>query len=290
MDWRHPFLIIDQNQIRDTNALAQAAAECRRNGSGLLIPDGAFLEFAKGGQFFQTTKQSLTPLAPYRELLVMARPISTLIREELAGGRPSESLIHNGTTGYLRSLLRDLEDADERELRTLADGPAARLMPGALAAWNNHGESKHLVQSLHDAFKRDMRADRLKSLRQLNELAASTWLSSLDGSRFVFQWFTQQGVSNLTAVIMARTPNVAAGFASAVAALAIDWLAMGGIDAAQPPNLSSDLHDIEYIVLGAVSRSLMTTDRRAARICRAVAAAFEVRSSSSWLKSDLNSK
>jgi hypothetical protein len=112
-------------------------------------------------------------------------------------------------------------------------------------------------------------------------------VSSIDGSRFVYQWFTQRGVNRSTALYLTREPNAGASFASALAGLAIDWLAMGGIDSAGPSELSSDLYDVEYIVLGSLSRSLATADRRAARICRAVVAGFETRRSSSWLKAEL---
>ncbi len=286
MTWRHPFITIDQNQIRQVDVLTQLADECRREHWHILIPDGSFQEFAKGGLFYETSKRSLESLTPYRDLIFMARPMKALIREVLASREPSSTLIHQGTTNYLRSLLGN-EHTIDRELRALADGPVRKLMPEALAAWNDHDESKYLLQGLHDAFKRDMPAPRLKSLRQQNESATSEWVSSIDGSRFVYKWLSEQNIDPVTALYLTREPNAAAGFASALAALAIDWIAMGGIESTESANLSSDFYDTEYVVLGALSRSLATNDRRAARICRAVVAGFETRRSASWLKAEL---
>jgi hypothetical protein len=287
MVWPHPFVTVDQNRLRQADVLAEIAEECRRNRWHILIPDGAFQEFAKGDQFFETATRSLDSIAPYRQLIVMARPIKDLIREVVTSREPSATLVNPATTDYLRSILA-APDTFEAELRVLADDPVARLMPQALSAWSDHSESKILVLELHDAVKRDMPVPRLKSLRQLGEAATSEYLTSFDGSRFVYQWFIRQGIDSLHALYLAREPNAAAGFASALLGLAIDWLAMGGLASAEPAILSSDFYDIEYIVLGSLSRSLASADRRAMRIRAAIAAAFETRRSQSWLTDNLS--
>jgi hypothetical protein len=170
-----------------------------------------------------------------------------------------------------------LELGDETALRKLVDGPVAEMMPPALEVWNNHEENKRLVQGLHDALKAGMPPDQFKALRQSPEEGVSKWLSSADGVRFVFQGLKARGADDDTAYALTRAPSVSAGFLSAMAGLAVYWLAFGGLATAAAKESSGDLNDVEYIVLGALSRSLATSDKRASVICQAVAGAFETR-------------
>jgi hypothetical protein len=95
----------------------------------------------------------------------------------------------------------------------------------------------------------------------------------------VFQGIKARGADEQAAYELTRTPSVSAGFISAIAGLALDWLAFGGLESTRSPTLSGDLNDIEYVVLGALSHSLATADKRAMLLCEAVANAFEVRRS-----------
>lgn len=277
MTWQQPFIVIDQNQLRRRDAIERVLDDCCRKKLYLLIPDGAFFEFAKGGYLFDTARRSLQTLAPYRELVFSARKITDIMRDELSQRALPATLVQNDTTQFLRSLLEELQRGEETTLRRLADGPAANLMPPALDIWNNHDENRQMVQQLHDELKAEFSNGQLKELRRVPETGVSDWLSSQNGMRYVFQYLKARGADNATAYEMTRTPTVAAGFISATVGLALYWLAFGGLSTASPKELSADLSDIEYIVLGALSRSLATFDRRASIICQAVSKAFETR-------------
>jgi|SRR5579863_1073423 len=277
MTWRQPFIVIDQNQLRDPLAITRLLADCHNNGLKMLLPDGAFLEFSKGGLPFETARRSLQILAPHRELVCSARKLTAMVQDEFDRRSPCDTLVHERASEYLRSLLADLERGDESTLRKMIDGPIAKLMPASLEVWNNHAENKRIVTGLLDAIKSDMRADRLKALRQSPERGVSDWLSSADGMRFVFQGLKARGADDPTALELTRSPSVSAGFLSALAGVAVYWIAFGGIDAVQANKLSGDLNDVEYIVVGALAQSLATSDRRASVICRAVSDAFEAR-------------
>lgn len=275
MPWQLPFITIDQNQLRDPDAVAQVVDDCRRNGLQILLPDGAFLEFSKSGCPFDTARNSLQILAPHRELVCASRELPDMLRDELRQRDPCASLVQKDTTKFLRSILAELEHSEESALRKLVEGPVAKLMPPALAAWNNHEENKRLVQRVHDALKAGMPFDQLKSLRRSPEEGVSEWLSSAAGMRFVFDGLKARGANDDGAWKLTRTPSVNAGFLFAIAGLALYWLAIGGLAPTAATKLSGDLNDVEYVVLGALSRSLATFDRRASIICRSVVRAFE---------------
>jgi hypothetical protein len=277
MPFPHPFITVDQNQLRFPDRIAQVLDDCCRSGLHVLLPDGAFLEFAKGGCFVDTTRQSLWLLAPYRELVVAGRKIADLAADELQQRAPAAALIHEGTTAFLRSILEELDRSEETALRRLANGPLADLMPAALEVWNNHDQNKLLVRGLHDALKAGMSLDQLSALRRSPDEQVVKWMSSTEGTGFVFQGLKKRGADDATAYQLTRTPSVSAGFLSALSGLSVYWLAIGGIEAAAPEKLSGDLNDIEYVILGALSRKFATTDRRAGAICNGVAQAFKAR-------------
>jgi len=58
----------------------------------------------------------------------------------------------------------------------------------------------------------------------------------------------------------------------AFAAVALYWLAFGGLDQAVPAKATNDLHDVEYAILGSLSVGLLSNDKRLSTICRAMAA------------------
>ena len=279
MDWRHPLITIDQNQLRHPDAIARALNECCRNKLQLLLPDGAFSEFSKGGCTLETARRSLQLLAPYRELVCSSRKIAEMMRNELEGRAPCGSLVQAESTMFLRSILEELEHNDETTLRKLVDGPIAELMPQALAVWNDHDRNRQTIRELHDVLKRSFSADQLKAIHRFPECGISEWLSSSHGIRFVYQGLKARGADDATAYKLTRSPSVNAGFMSALAGIAVYWLAFGGLATAAAKESSGDLHDVEYIILGALSRSLESVDRRAIIIYRAVAGAFETRRS-----------
>ncbi len=55
-----------------------------------------------------------------------------------------------------------------------------------------------------------------------------------------------------------------------MAALGLYWLAVGGLDTAKPEAVTNDLHDLEYGIVGALSRSLLTVDKRLKVIHQAI--------------------
>jgi hypothetical protein len=76
MSWHHQVITVDQNQLRDPDAIASVLRDCSQNGLRLLLPDGAFLEFSKGSSSIDTARLSLRLLAPYREIVCSSRKIS----------------------------------------------------------------------------------------------------------------------------------------------------------------------------------------------------------------------
>jgi len=79
MPWQHQFITVDQNQLRNPDAIASALRDCSQNGLRLLLPDGAFLEFSKGWQSDRHRPTFLAPPRSYREIVCSSRKITEMM-------------------------------------------------------------------------------------------------------------------------------------------------------------------------------------------------------------------
>jgi hypothetical protein len=216
-------------------------------------------------------------LAPYREFVYSSRKLTWLMEDELRERTPAIALVQEDATQFLRTILGELDRGETTTLREVVDGPVATLMPASRRAWSEHGKHKQQVREIYNGIKAVMSADELKALRQSPKKRVSDWLSSRVAAAFVFQGLKSLGLDDATAYEFTRTPNVTTAFLTALAGLAVYWLAFGGFESASPEELSSDLIDMPYVVLGSMSHSFASADRRASLICDAVSRAIESR-------------
>lgn len=274
---KHQLIVLDQNVLRDSNALSAALDRCCRERLQLLIPDVAGFELSKGSQQLDTWRQSLGRLAGYREFVTVSRKLTGMLKEETRTGQPCESLVDSDATTAMRELLDSLDHGDTASLVQMVNGPIRSLMPASLAAWDNSEQHKQEMIRLRDKLRCMMTEKALKRLRKSPEEGIPDWLSSVDGIRFVFQGIKLRGVANEASVRLSSEPSVSAAFISAFAAVALYWLALGGLDGASPEKLTNDLLDMEYAIVGSLSVGFLSKDKRASAVCEAMSMASRER-------------
>jgi len=261
-----PFVVVDQNQMRCAEVIAAAMEQCRQEHLRFLIPDVAGFEFSKilskGGDPFLTWKHSLQSIAPFSGRVVIGRKLSDVWNEEINEGSPSVRIVDDGATERFRNLLCQINSGNESSLRELIDGSVLRLMPSYLAHWSNHEDHKVMLRTVRDSLRSQLTEATIKDLRTRTADGMVAWLSSADGVRFVFQGVQNRGASPETALRLATEPSAYGGFLSGMAAIGLYWLAFGGLEGAKPEDVTNDLHDLEYGILGALSHSLLTADKR----------------------------
>jgi hypothetical protein len=279
MAWPHPFIVIDQNKLRFPELVSQVVTECQERGCQVLLPDGAFHEFAKAGELLETAKNSLKSLAPHRELVCSAHKLARLMSDERVMGEPTANLVHDETTDWLRRALRDLDAGDDSTLMAVLEGPNAGLMTASQVVWGDDAANRELVLSIRNVVQTLMSPAQAKELRKADDKgqAIGKWLASIDVTRQIFAYLKACGLDDRAAYHLTRNVSVSSTFLAAMFGLGAHWLASGGLEAASPKTVRGDLDDAEYIVLGAVSRSLASNDHRAAEICNAVKSAFTAR-------------
>ncbi len=269
-----PFIVVDQNQMRCPDIIAAAMDQCRREQLQVLVPDVAGFEFSKviskGGDPILTWKHSLQSIAPFADQVVLGRKMTDVWKEEINEGVPSVSIVDDGATELFRNLLRQISSGNESGLRDLIDGSVLRLMPTSLDHWSNHDDHKVMLRTVHDSLRSQLAEATIKDLRTRTVDGMVAWLSSADSVRFFFRGIQARGASREAALRLATASSAYGGFLSGMAAISLYWLAFGGLDAAKPEAVTNDLHDLEYGILGALSHSLLTTDKRLKVIHQAI--------------------
>jgi hypothetical protein len=273
MDRKHKFIVLDQNVMRDSNAISSVLDRCCRESLFLLIPDVAGFELSKVSKPFDTWRGSLEFLRGYPEFVTVSRKLAKMLAEETGTGHPCNSLVDNDLTALMRQLLSALARDDPSSLQRMVDGPIHDLMPESLAAWSDSEEHKQWIIMICNELRRMMNEESLKRLRTSPQEGIAEWLSSVDGIRFIFQGIKSRGITDKTALLLSSVPSVSAAFFSASAAIAVYWLAFGGLNDASPDKLTNDLHDMEYVILGSLSVNLLSKDKRMKIICKAVSEA-----------------
>ena len=266
-----PFIVVDQNQLQRADLISSVLDRCCRENLHVLIADGAGFEFSDVADPLLTWRKGLQHLAPYAELVVVSRKISDLWRDEISSAAVSTDIVEHGATKLFRQLLRQVAVGDESGIRAIVEGPLKKLLPVSQAVWSDNDQIKSALRRVHDSLKSSLAKETIKRLRQARDEVIVEWLCSTDGVRFVFQGI-QDRCRDAERVALALTvePSVIGGFVSGLAALGLDWLALGGFDATGPKVITNDLHDLECAILGAMSDSLATHDKRAIRICHAI--------------------
>lgn len=60
-----PYIIIDQNVLRDRKIISHTLYRCKKDGLSILFTDAAILEMLKGDKWVDTTRRSLVGLQTF---------------------------------------------------------------------------------------------------------------------------------------------------------------------------------------------------------------------------------
>jgi hypothetical protein len=257
-----PFVVLDQNQLQRADKVAVALDRCCRDNLQILIPDVAGYELSKGSNPTQTWFRCLQPLASFSELVVASKTTKDLRNAEITSGRACADLVDHELTVLLRQTLRDVSKGDLSGVSAILDRMSFRRLDA--------DQIKSAIKVVHDHLKASLSKDSIASLKRSPDDGVVTWLSSVDGVRLVFQGVQACGVTSKVAIELATTQSVTGGVQTGIVAVALDWLATGGLEGARSERFANDLCDIEYGILGAASQCLATDDERAKRVCNAI--------------------
>lgn len=101
-------------------------------------------------------------------------------------------------------------------------------------------------------------------LRKPDEATFIRIMAELEAATIVFRAAKGDGCTDEMAYALTLGPSVYGHTVYAVAALALDWLARGGLEGIDPVEITNDFSDLDYIVTATPCTDLVTEDRRVA--------------------------
>jgi hypothetical protein len=273
---RLPYLVIDQNRCRCRDIVEGLFRRCQREGQKILLPDTAIYEFSNVSSPFLTWRRSLEEVCREPGMIVAGRSIGEMMREELQTGKPVTNVVDEEVTPRFQQLLTELRDGDDNRVN-LALREVARFIDVEKRLREQHSANKAIVASLREGWQESLSEADLKLLRKLDEATFIRVLAELETAAIVFQAAKGDGCTDDTAYALTVGPSVYGHTVYALAALALDWLARGGLDGIDPGKITNDFFDLDYTVTATFCSDLITADERAGRIYSAMIRAFECR-------------
>lgn len=285
MNSRHPFIVVDQNVMRDAGNVLELFVRCQKDNLRLLIPDGAFFELSKSSVPLDTWRRSLIPFARTPSLVCVSQKITKVVAQEVRVGRVCPDIVDPAGTAFLQTMLHELNKGDSPTLQSFICDRLPQLLPDSLEVWNDKESFKQLLVNLRDMLKRELSEAQIKAMRQAPNAAVGKWLADTQGIRFVFQGIQSRGVDDRSALSLTVEPSLSASWLAAQAGIALHWIAFGGLEDCNASDATNDWHDTEYVALGAICQGFQTHDKRAASLCEAVSRALDHRRD--WLTQQL---
>lgn len=273
---RLPYIVIDQNRCRHRDVMADLFRRCQGEGLKILLPDTAIYEFSNVSSPYLTWRRSLEEVCREPELIVAGRSIGEMMKQEVQAGKPVTNVVDEEVTPRFQRLLSELRDGDDKRVN-LALSEVAKFIDKEKQLREQHSSNKAIVTSLREIWQKSLPKADLKLLRKPDEATFIRIMAELETAAIVFHAAKGDGCTDEAAYTLTLGPSVYGHTVYALAALALDWLARGGLDGIDPGKITNDFFDLDYTVTATFCSDLVTQDQRAERIHSALIKTFERR-------------
>lgn len=273
---RLPYIVIDQNRLRDRDIMAALFRRCRQEGVRILLPDTAIYEFSNVHDPHLTWRRSLEEVCREPELFVAGRSIGEMMKSEIKTGTTVTNIVDEEVTQRFQRLLSELRGGNDKRMNQ-ALSEIAKFIEAEKQLREQHSVNKSIVTYLRNAWQNSLPDEDLKLLRRPDSDTFIRILAEFNTASIVYQAAKNDGCSEETAFALTLGPSVYGHTVYALAALALDWLSLGGLDGTDPVKVTNDFFDLDYIVTATYCKELITEDQRAKRIFAALEKAFERR-------------
>lgn len=209
-------------------------------------------------------------------LVVVGRSIGELMREEIHTGKPITDIVDEEATRAFQKLLAGLRDQHEEELeKALAN--VKRIIGSEKRRRNRHKWQKGILVKRLESWQKSLKKPGLVNLRSKPDSTIIRLLAEWYRAEYVRDQALRDKAPRNGAAALALAPGVYSHAISALDALALDWLARGGLDGAKPERISNDFFDLDYVVSATFGSGLLTRDQRAKRVYKYLMKALERR-------------
>ena len=125
-----PFVVLDQNCLRDELIISEAVYQAKKCGRLVVLTETLFQELLKSEQWLSYYRISLSGLTEHPECVVGARSLGELLEGELAGAEPRFDIVSERWTTLLRLHLTNLHTGPDQFMQ-LNQIFAKRIQEGA---------------------------------------------------------------------------------------------------------------------------------------------------------------
>jgi hypothetical protein len=256
-----PYLVVDQNCLRDEIVLNERLIRAREYGELLVIPDTAFIEMTKNAKWELTIEKSLNILAKYPEGIVASYSPGQLLRMERDSGRPHCDVVWHEATPEIQRWLYEIAKGERIFMDSIKPlvSDAQEVFRGQKL---NHAQNKIYVTAAVEFWQLLLPPTAIKQLRKQDrklfcELLAAPYITEICRIGLGASGWETGSTRNL-----ASSPSVSSHNFLCIAALGLRYLVDGGIEGKSAETVSNDVADLDYLLMATFCKDLLTKDRR----------------------------
>ena len=259
--YRYPYIVVDQNCLRDEALISEIKAKSKILGWQILIPDVSMMEMLKSQEWESTMRHSLRYLASCPDLVSLALGFGEIMRAERDSGEPIDDLVDDLITPNFRQLLIEIDSGIDGKVIAKVRAGIVDAQDLAKRQFLRHTNNKAMLVSLRDAWRKELSDKEIRELRSDPRKQVDLW-ASVQMTKTCVIGLENGGYPIKAAQMLSAEPSVSGCWVSCLSALALKWLVLGGIEALPPKKVTNDLVDVDYIVLGTLSCELHSKENR----------------------------
>ena len=254
-----PYVVLDQNCLRDKPIISESVSRAREEGELIVLTETAFYEMMKSKDWDSYYELSLVGLTEFPESVVGARSIGAMLEVEERDGIPQRYIVDDTWTSMLREHLTNLRVGPDKimEINKIF---AARLQDGMFNTEFYERNKAVLVRMVKD-LSDNLPPEFVKNLRQRNRQALVNFMASDEVMSVCIDSIRDSGHSRDVAIMLALEPSVSSYHFLSTLALALKWVALGGIEMTTPERLNNDSLDMDYITISLFCKKLISKDQ-----------------------------
>lgn len=271
-----PYIVIDQNCLRDEDILRERVTRARTHGELIVLPDTAFIEMTKNAEWELTIKESLRILAKYSAGVVVSYSPGQLLRMERDSGRAHCDIVDHIATPQIRSLLDEIDRGENNFLEIIKP-----LVVDAQAVFRNqklnHEGNRKYVAAAVGFWELSLPMTAIKQLRRNDRKLFCELLASSHVVEMCRISMEGLGWAAGSSSYLASSPSVTSHNFLCIAALGLRYVADGGIEGKSAEKVTNDVADLDYLLMATFCKELLTKDQKLNELYENVCAAIEYR-------------
>jgi hypothetical protein len=271
-----PYVVIDQNCLRDESILNERIIRARTHGELIVLADTAFIEMTKNAEWELTINQSLKILAKFPMGVVASYSPGQLLRMERDSGQALCDIVDHNSTPKIRRLLGEIGRGENHFLKVIEpfviDGQSVFREQKL-----NHERNRPYVGAAVEFWKLLLTKTAIKQLRRNDRKLFCELLASPHVTERCRVAMDMLGWAKGSTAYLASHPSVSSHNFLCISALGLRYLAEGGFESKSAEKITNDVADLDYLLTATFCKNLLTKDKKLNELYENICIAIEYR-------------